>query len=208
MAAAAGAPAGSFPANWLWGNSRVAAVSACQLSPAARASEKEASAAAELGASGGGGGGYRGGDGGDVTDFEILGRIDPEGFGGGGGGSYIDPAFTNVVGEDGANFGNGMVEINSTVIPYTGGIYDYIVPATGPYNILAFGAQGGASYSPPGLRAEVGGYVTLDKGTVLAIVVGAPGGRLGSQVGLRAGAEAVALSGRPARPSQNLRPGR
>ena len=136
---------------------------------------------------GGGGAGYRGGDGGDVTDLEILGRIDPEGFGGGGGGSYIDPAFTNIVSEDGANFGNGMVEINSTVIPYTGGIYDYIVPATGLYNILAFGAQGGASYSPPGLGAEVGGYVTLDKGTVLAIVVGGAGEPLGVPSGAGGG---------------------
>ena len=72
-----------------------------------------------------------------------------------------------------------MVEINSTVIPYTGGIYDYIVPATGLYNIVAFGAEGGVSYSPPGLGAEVGGYVTLDKGTVLAIVVGGAGRPLG-----------------------------
>ena len=128
---------------------------------------------------GGGGGGFWGGNGGDVTDLEILGRIDPEGFGGGGGGSYIDPAFTNTVSEDGVNYGNGVVEINSTVIPYTGGIYDYIVPATGLYNIVAFGAEGGVSYSPPGLGAEVGGYVTLDKGTVLAIVVGGAGGPLG-----------------------------
>ena len=128
---------------------------------------------------GGGGGGFWGGNGGDVTDLEILGRIDPEGFGGGGGGSYIDPAFTNTVSEDGVNYGNGVVEINSTVIPYTGGNYDYIVPATGLYNIVAFGAEGGVSYSPPGLGAEVGGYVTLDKGTVLAIVVGGAGGPLG-----------------------------
>jgi hypothetical protein len=127
---------------------------------------------------GGGGGGYSGGGGG--------------GFGGGGGGgSYVDPAFTNVVSHAGAN-GNpasrapssGSVDINSTVFSYTGSIVDYIVPATGDYDIVAYGAQGGGYTDVPvvlgGNGAEIGGDVNLLKGTELAILVGQGGGVPGS----------------------------
>jgi hypothetical protein len=120
---------------------------------------------------GGGGGGYSGGGG-------------SEQLGGGGGGSYIDPAFANTVSLAGVNgnsvsvFGSdGRVDINSTVVSYSGGIVHYTVPATGLYDIVAYGAQGGQLFFTAlgGYGAEVGGDVTLDKGAILAIVVGGGG---------------------------------
>ncbi len=125
------------------------------------------------GQGGGGGGGYSGGGGGGVGD------------GGGGGGSYVYPDFVDPILEAGSlgQFDvpsvNGWIEINGTVIGFSGTIVDYIVPATGVYDILAYDAQGGASrigfQNPGGLGAEVGGDIELAEGTELEIVVGGAG---------------------------------
>jgi hypothetical protein len=123
---------------------------------------------------GGGGGGYSGGGGGGGV------------YGGaGGGGSYIGATFTNIVsqpgslGVEGVPSIDGSVEIDGTVFGFTGSIADYIAPATGVYDIVAEGAQGGSQTSaflnPGGAGAEVGGDVWLPVGTELAIVVGGAG---------------------------------
>jgi hypothetical protein len=71
---------------------------------------------------------------------------------------------------------------SATTIPFSGAIVDFIVPADGTYQILAFGAQGGSSIdtqhnavSPGGKGAEIGGDFILTKGEVLQIVVGGQG---------------------------------
>jgi hypothetical protein len=70
----------------------------------------------------------------------------------------------------------------TTTIPFSGAIIDFIVPADGSYQILAFGAQGGSStdfihkvVSPGGKGAEIGGDFILTKGEVLQIAVGGQG---------------------------------
>ena len=70
---------------------------------------------------------------------------------------------------------------------YTGSLVDFTVPTTGPYQILAFGAQGGSSnlisVGPGGGGAEIGGDFSLSAGEMLQIAVGGAGSD-----GLRAGA--------------------
>jgi VCBS repeat-containing protein len=68
----------------------------------------------------------------------------------------------------------------STTFNYTGSIVTYTVPATGLYDITAFGAQGGdfqavAEGATGGLGAEVGGDVMLTQGETLDIAVGGAG---------------------------------
>jgi hypothetical protein len=64
---------------------------------------------------------------------------------------------------------------------YSGGLVDFSVPATGDYQILAFGAQGGSATSGSligvgGLGAEIGGDFRLTVGEILQIAVGGAGG--------------------------------
>jgi hypothetical protein len=59
---------------------------------------------------------------------------------------------------------------------YSGGLVDFSVPATGDYQILAFGAQGGSATSGSligvgGLGAEIGGDFRLTVGEILQIAV-------------------------------------
>jgi hypothetical protein len=65
---------------------------------------------------------------------------------------------------------------------YSGSLVDFTVPATGTYQIIAFGAQGGSvingfgQVSMGGLGAEIGGDFTLSAGDVLQVAVGGSGG--------------------------------
>jgi hypothetical protein len=64
---------------------------------------------------------------------------------------------------------------------YSGGLVDFSVPATGDYQILAFGAQGGSATSGSligvgGLGAQIGGDFRLTVGEILQIAVGGAGG--------------------------------
>jgi hypothetical protein len=71
------------------------------------------------------------------------------------------------------------------VFTYTGSLVTFVVPATGPYQILAFGAQGGdltvlnvgSTIGPGGLGAEIGGDFSLSAGELLQIAVGGAGSR-------------------------------
>ena len=63
---------------------------------------------------------------------------------------------------------------------YTGSLVTFVVPATDSYQILAFGAQGGASTdrffpNPGGRGAEIGGDFSLTAGETLQIAVGGAG---------------------------------
>ena len=63
---------------------------------------------------------------------------------------------------------------------YSGSLVDFTVPATGLYQILAFGAQGGnssfsGSIGAGGLGAEIGGDFVLNAGETLQIAVGGAG---------------------------------
>ena len=61
------------------------------------------------------------------------------------------------------------------VFNYTGAeqIQTFLAPATGVYDVTAYGAEGGGIYG--GLGAEIGGAVTLSAGTSLIILVGGGG---------------------------------
>jgi hypothetical protein len=64
---------------------------------------------------------------------------------------------------------------------YTGSLVTFAVPATGLYQILAFGAQGGnvtidGAIGVGGLGAEIGGNFVLTAGEMLQIAVGGAGG--------------------------------
>jgi hypothetical protein len=62
---------------------------------------------------------------------------------------------------------------------YTGGIQTVTIGASGTYDIIVDGAEGGSgSASGPGLGAVVSGDIYLAAGTVLEIVVGGEGGSL------------------------------
>ena len=72
---------------------------------------------------------------------------------------------------------NGYVTINGSIFAYTGAVVDYTIPTSGAYDIIAYGAQGGASsIAGGGYGAEYGGDIALLKGTVLGIVAGGAGG--------------------------------
>lgn len=63
----------------------------------------------------------------------------------------------------------------------TPGSTTFTAPVTGVYDILAFGAQGGAGrdgrdFESGGLGAEVGGDFNLTAGEVLSVVIGGMGG--------------------------------
>ena len=70
----------------------------------------------------------------------------------------------------------------STTFNYTGRTVTWTVPATGLYDITAYGAQGGEgggrgiTATPGGKGAEIGGDVMLTQGEVLSIAVGGQGG--------------------------------
>lgn len=62
---------------------------------------------------------------------------------------------------------------------YTGSAQTFIAPVTGLYEIVAYGAQGGAASSgrgTGGLGAEIGGDLLLQEGEILTIDVGGQGG--------------------------------
>jgi hypothetical protein len=65
-----------------------------------------------------------------------------------------------------------------TTFNYSGGFAAYTVPATGLYDVTAYGAQGGSGFDGTvgGKGAEVGGDIMLTKGEVLTIDVGGAGG--------------------------------
>jgi hypothetical protein len=69
---------------------------------------------------------------------------------------------------------------NPTTYTYTGTIQQYTVTVAGVYEIIAYGAQGGASYAQGGalggLGAEVGITASLSVGDELDILVGGAGG--------------------------------
>jgi Glycine rich protein len=60
---------------------------------------------------------------------------------------------------------------------YTGAIVPYVIPVTGTYQIIAWGAEGGSSPGAAvgGLGAEIGGDVSLTANTRLEILVGQMG---------------------------------
>lgn len=63
-------------------------------------------------------------------------------------------------------------------------LQQFVVPTTGQYDIVAFGAQGGtgAVFASPragGLGAQIGGRFTLTQGTTLVVLVGQAGGIAG-----------------------------
>jgi PEP-CTERM motif len=90
-----------------------------------------------------------------------------------------------------------VAQAQSTNFTYTGGFQTWTVPATGLYNITAFGAQGGhAPSGSGGFGAEIGGDFSLTSGQVLSIAVGGRGGDSGSIFGGGGGGGSfVTLSG-------------
>jgi hypothetical protein len=67
---------------------------------------------------------------------------------------------------------------HATAFNYSGAIVDYTVPTTGNYDIVAYGAQGGAGSNgnPGGNGAEIGGLFSLTAGDTLVVAVGGQGG--------------------------------
>ena len=59
---------------------------------------------------------------------------------------------------------------------YSGSVTFWTAPATGSYDVTAWGAQGGSALSGGGLGAEMGGDITLAQGTTLGVLVGGQGG--------------------------------
>jgi hypothetical protein len=98
-------------------------------------------------------------------------------------------------------------EAATLMFGYTGAIVPYVVPETGTYQIIAWGAEGGGSPGSAvgGLGAEIGGDVSLLANTRLEILVGQigasgkekyAGGGVGSFVFLKIGASPlIAASG-------------
>src|SRR5689334_16512634 len=77
-----------------------------------------------------------------------------------------------------------------TTFGFTGGFQTFTTPATGLYDILAFGAQGGTGNPGGGvdisanhLGAEIGGQFTLTAGEMLTIAIGGKGGDATSSTG-------------------------
>jgi PEP-CTERM motif len=72
-------------------------------------------------------------------------------------------------------------QARAVVFNFTGSEVDYTIPVTGRYDIVTFGAQGGASSlgasfgASGGLGAEAGGILSLTGGTTLTIFVGGEG---------------------------------
>ena len=98
-------------------------------------------------------------------------------------------------------------EAATVMFGYTGAIVPYVVPETGTYQIIAWGAEGGSSPGAAvgGLGAEVGGDAELQANTRLEILVGqmgasgkekyAGGGGGGSFVFLKIGDPSVLAAG-------------
>ncbi len=122
----------------------------------------------EGGGGGGGGGGYFGGGGGGATG-DIC---DIPGGGGGGGSGYVDPSFTLLSSNPGANGGDGSIRISldggatwAATYGYTGAPVDYVVPA--PPNPT--------SLTPSRVASDGGTHFTIngtDLGGVDAVTVG------------------------------------
>ena len=75
--------------------------------------------------------------------------------------------------------GGSLSATGTNTIGYTGNIYEYTVPESGIYKILAYGANGGGG---GGLGAEMGGDVSLTQGEIIEILAGGSGGGGGSFV--------------------------
>ncbi len=62
--------------------------------------------------------------------------------------------------------GGSLSATGTNTIGYTGDIYEYTVPETGVYDIIAYGANGGSSSGgvSGGLGAKMGGYISLNSG--------------------------------------------
>ena len=93
---------------------------------------------------------------------------------------------------------------HATPFSYTGAAQTFTVSKTGTYNILAFGAQGGAgSGGNGGFGAQIGGYLMLTAGNVLTIDVGGAGvllagvGAAGGGGGFNGGGAGAAGVGTP-----------
>ncbi len=80
--------------------------------------------------------------------------------------------------------GGSLSATGTNTIDYTGDIYEYTVPETGIYDIVAYGANGGSSSGgvSGGLGAKMGGYISLTSGELLDVLVGG-GGYSGSTGG-------------------------
>jgi hypothetical protein len=91
-------------------------------------------------------------------------------------------------------------EAATLVFGYTGAIVPYIVPETGTYQIIAWGAEGGGSPGSAvgGLGADIGGDVSLLANTRLEILVGQMGAS--GKENMPAAAAAVLSSSRSAPP--------
>jgi len=102
----------------------------------------------------------------------------------------------------------GVLSIASaTSFTYTGSFDTFVVPTTGIYSILAFGAQGGSGAvfnpMPGGLGAEIGGDFLLTAGDTLSIAVGGMGGSSTPNFGASGGGGGgtfIVLAGSPATP--------
>lgn len=73
---------------------------------------------------------------------------------------------------------------------YTGDIQEWTVPASGLYKLEVYGAQGGNASNggyTGGTGGHSSGYVNLQKGTILYVVVGGAGVTNGNTAGLHAG---------------------
>ena len=96
---------------------------------------------------------------------------------------------------------NGEVTIGGLSFAYAGAIQDYTIPATGSYDIVAYGAQGGGDsgpFSDGGYGAEIGGDVDLVAGTELGIVAGQAGGLSSGDGGGGGGGSFVWIVSEPA----------
>jgi hypothetical protein len=67
-------------------------------------------------------------------------------------------------------------DAHATTFDFTGSIVDYTVPIAGTYDIIAYGAQGGAGISPGGKGAVIGGLFALSTNEILRVLVGRAGG--------------------------------
>jgi hypothetical protein len=75
-------------------------------------------------------------------------------------------------------FATNYARATTAIFTYIGpSLQTFTAPFTGVYNIMAYGAAGGAGYNGDGgLGARIGGSVTLNAGTTLSILVGGNGG--------------------------------
>ena len=76
-----------------------------------------------------------------------------------------------------ALFAGSPAEAATVMFGHTGAIVPYVIPQTGTYQIIAWGAEGGGSPGSAvgGLGAEIGGDISLLANTRLEILVGQMG---------------------------------